>query len=239
MMPLAGPDGRVRPFLDFVLLHLVEAGFQDVVLVVAPAVEGQADPLREYYTGEGRPSRIRVHFAVQEEPRGTADAVLAAEPVIGEQPFVVLNADNLYAVEDLKALRDASGPALPVYTRDRLVAESGIPAERVGSFALLRVDAGVLTDIVEKPGADVVAAAGGHALISMNCWRGDGALLAACRDVPVSPRGELEIPAAVRLAISRGVAFAALPARGPVYDLSRQEDVPAVAARLRDVRIEL
>ncbi len=239
MMPLAGPDGRVRPFLDFVLLHLVEAGYRDVVLVVAPPVAGQADPLRDYYTGVGRPSRIRVHFAVQAEPRGTADAVIAAASVIGELPFVVLNADNLYAVVDLQALRHARGPALPVYTRDRLVAGSGIPAERVGAFALLRVEDGVLTDIVEKPGADAVAAAGGDALISMNCWRGDAALLAACRDVPMSPRGEFEIPAAVRLAISRGVAFEALPAQGPVFDLSRQEDVPAVAARLRDVRVAL
>ena len=34
--------------------------------------------VREYYEAPGRLSRIAVTFAVQEEPRGTADAVLAA-----------------------------------------------------------------------------------------------------------------------------------------------------------------
>lgn len=239
MMPLAGPDGRARPFLDFVLWHLVEAGYREVVLVVAPDVAGQPDPLRAYYEGPGRPARLQLQCAVQEEPRGTADAVVAAAHIIGDAGFVVLNADNLYAIDDLRALREADGPALPVYTRDALVTGSGIPAERVGAFALLRVEDDVLTDIVEKPGADVVRAAGGGALISMNCWRGDEALLAACRDVPVSPRGEFEIPAAVRLAISRGVRFRAIPAQGAVYDLSRQEDVPAVAARLAGVEVHL
>lgn len=239
MMPLPGPDGRLRPFLDYVLSELADAGFVDVALVVPPApADGGPQPLREYYGGAGTPTRVRICFVVQEQARGTADAVASAASWIGDRPFVVLNADNLYGVAALKALREARGPALPVYERDDLVHTSGIPAERVGSFALLQVTPdGHLADIVEKPGIDAVDAAGPQALISMNCWRGDASVLQACRDVPVSSRGEYELPSAIRLAITRGTRIQALAARGPVLDLSRQEDVAFVVERLQHVEV--
>lgn len=237
MMPLPGADGRVRPFLDYVLSALADAGFSAVALVVPPpAAPGAPDPLRDYYLGPGRPARLRLTFIVQQEPRGTADAVAAAGEWIGTRPFVVLNADNLYDVDTLRALRRAEGPALPVYARDALERQSGIPPARIAAFALITLTAdGHLADIVEKPGLDALDAAGPRAWISMNCWRGDHRVLQACRDVPISSRGEFELPAAIRLAVARGVRLSAIPAAGPVLDLSRREDVPAVVKALRDL----
>ena len=235
MMPIAAAGRPARPFLDYVLSELADAGFTRVALIVAPEGEGP-DPLREYYLGVGRPSRISLSFVVQAEALGTADAVRAAAAWVGRSEFMVLNADNLYGVDTLRALRQADGPALPVYERDQLVRSSAIPPERVASFALitLRPD-GTLEDIVEKPGAAAIEAAGPRALISMNCWRGDGRLIDACRDVERSPRGEFELPMAVRLAVRRGVVFRALPATGPVLDLSRRDDVRGVMERLARV----
>ena len=66
----------------------------------------------------------------------------------------------------------------------------------------------------------------------MNCWRFDARIFDACRAVPPSPRGELELPAAVALAVARGVAFKVLPAAGPVLDLSQRADAPDVARGL-------
>jgi glucose-1-phosphate thymidylyltransferase len=115
-----------------------------------------------------------------------------------------------------------------------------MPAARVGSFALLDVAVdGTLRNIVEKPGDAAMAAAGARALVSMNVWRFDHRIFAPCRDVPRSVRGELELPEAVRLAIHRGVRFAVVPAIGPVLDLSRRDDIPAVAAQLADREVRL
>jgi glucose-1-phosphate thymidylyltransferase len=235
MMPMAGPGRPARPFLDYVLSELADAGFTEVALIVAPEGDS-ADPLRDYYLGVGRPSRVSLSFVVQTEALGTANAVHAAESWVGTRPFVVLNADNLYGAKTLRALRLADGPALPVYECDQLVRSSAIPAERVASFALitLRSD-GTLQDIVEKPGAAAMAVAGPKALISMNCWRGDPRLMDACKDVERSLRGEFELPMAVRLAIQRGVVFQGIAADGPVLDLSRREDVNGVVARLAGV----
>lgn len=234
LMPMSGGGGR--PFLDYLLSALADAGFRTVGLVVAP----DHAALGAHYAGPLAPVRIHLSYVVQAEPRGTADAVLSAESFVAGRPFVVLNADNLYPVEALRAMRLLDGPGLPVFARDELVASSGIPDTRVAAFALLTLATdGTLVDIVEKPGATAMAHAGPHAPVSMNCWRFDERIFAACRDVPRSARGEFELPEAVRLAVRRGVRFRAVPASGPVLDLSRREDVPLVSARLAEVEVRL
>lgn len=227
MMPIGG-----RPFLDYVLHSLADAGFDDVGLMLAPAHE----EVRAYYRSLEK-SRIRMTMLTQEEPRGTADAVLAAESWAAGDPFLTLNSDNLYPVDVLMALGDAAGPAVPGFERDSLQ----LPIDRIGGFALIEW-AGrhrCLSRIVEKPGVAAVEAAGPRALVSMNVWRFDAPIFDACRDVPLSERGEKELPQAVGLAASRGVCFEVLPVRGRVLDLSRRGDVVEVARAIAGAGINL
>ena len=227
LMPIAG-----RPFLDFVLGAIADAGLTHVALVVAPDHEA----FHRYYAVERPPERLHIDFAVQREAIGTADAVLAAERWTGGEPFLVLNSDNLYPADVLRRLAALSEPGLPVFTRDDLVKTSNIPIERIRAFALVEVDPeGYLSDIVEKPSDDQLSAAGGSAAVSMNCWRFDSRIFEFCRDVPRSPRGEFELPEAVRLAVRNGVRFKTIPAHGPVLDLSRRADTADVARRLATV----
>ena len=96
-----------RPFLDYVLSGLADAGFREVCIVVAP----DDSTIRGYYTQRVVPARIRVTFAVQQEAKGTADAVLPVEDYACGEPFVVLNGDNYYPPDVLRALRLANGCA--------------------------------------------------------------------------------------------------------------------------------
>ena len=226
MMPIGG-----RPFLDYVLHALADAGCDEAALVLGPGHE----ETRAYYRAL-KTTRIAVSFVEQREPRGTADAVLAGERWAGTAPFLTLNGDNLYPATALRALCRARGPAAAGFERDSL----GLSRDRLGAFALLDADAdGCLSRIVEKPGAAAVEAAGADALISMNIWRFDARIFEACRDVPVSTRGERELPEAVGLAASRGDCFEVLPVRGEVLDLSGRADVEAVARRLADAEVRL
>lgn len=223
------PIGTGRPFLDHVLSALADAGCHDVCLIVAP----DHAAIRDYYEGAGRTARVRLSYSVQREADGTAKAVMAGQAFAGGDPFLVLNADNLYPADVLSALVALDGPGLPAFERAALVRESGFPAERVAGFALLSVDgSGHLSAITEKPSAEALAAAGDRALVSMNVWRFDDRIFPACADVPRSARGEFELPEAVGLAVTRGVAFRVVRARGAVLDLSRRSDVPLVAGRL-------
>jgi len=235
LVPLAG-----RPLLDFVLHELADGGVRDVVLVVPPG----DSPLRTRYDVEHPPARLRVRFAVQEEPRGTAQALLSAREAVcaalgapadtgGRRHFLMCNADNLYAASAIEALVDARGPGVIAYDANALVRDSGIEAERVSRFALLDVgDDDMLRDIVEKPEP-------GHPLlnaeprwVSMNLWRFRDTIFDACAAISPSPRGELELADAVREAMRRGERFAVHRRAEAVYDLTHRRDIAALEARL-------
>lgn len=226
MMPI-GADAR--PFLDYVLASLADAGCDRICLVIGP---DQA-AVRRRYLDEVRPTRFAVAFADQPVASGTAHAVLAAESVVGGTPCLVVNADNLYPVNVLKDLVALEGPGLPGFARDDLIQTSNIPAARIAAFAWIDVDdEGWLCRIVEKPEPKSIDAWPAAALVSMNAWRFDHRIFKACRDVGPSARGEYELPEAVALSVTRGVRFRVMPACGPVLDLSHRGDVADVSARL-------
>ena len=225
-----------RPFLDYVLSALADAGIRNVCLVIGP----EHHAIREYYSPlELR--RIQIHFAIQEHPMGTANALLSAREFVGEDPFLSLNSDNYYPSEVFKALRALGEPGLPAFEQTSLLRQSNIPEERLRSYALLRIGrSGYLEEIVEKPSALPKSAANESVFLSMNCWRFDAAIFRACEGVPRSARGEFELPEAVQYGIANlGMRLMAIPFQTGVLDLSRRSDIESVAARLRDVSVKL
>lgn len=222
------PDARGRPFLDHILSSLADAGITAVCLVVPT----DHDEIRHRYAAHP-PTRISLAYAVQPEPRGTADALLAAEAWLAGRPFLALNADNLYPAPAIRALVELGEPGLVAFEAAALISAGNIEAERIAAFAILELSAdNLLMRIIEKPGEAERAAAGAHPWISMNIWRFDARIFAACREVPLSERGEHELPQAVQLALSRGERFRAVPMSAGVLDLSRRGDVVGVAQLL-------
>jgi glucose-1-phosphate thymidylyltransferase len=226
------PDAAGRPFLDHVLSSLADGGVTDVCLVVAP----DHAAIRDHYTAHP-PTRVHLAWAIQAEPRGTADAVLAAESWAAGRDVLVLNADNLYPVAAVEALVHLGGPGLVAFDPGALAREGNIEASRIAAFAILTLrDDGSVAAIVEKPDAATLAAAGPTPWVSMNLFRLDHSLFAACHDVLPSPRGELELPSAVTLAMARGTRMQAVTLRAGVLDLSRQDDIATVVATLATAR---
>jgi len=219
-----------RPFLDYVLSALADAGCRDICLIIGP----EHDVVREYYERTRPPERVRVAFAIQREARGTADAVLSAERFARDAPFLVLNSDNYYPVEVLLALVNLDGSGLPAFRRSALIEQGNIHPERIRSYAMLTIDdRGDLQDIIEKPDPDTFARYGDDGLVSMNCWRFGPSIFAACRAIEPSVRGELELPNAVRYAVREmGERFRTIPVEAGVLDLSRRDDIAEVERRL-------
>ena len=220
-----------RPFLDYVLSALADAGFRRVCLVVGP----EHDAVREYYARIPL-SRITVETAIQERPRGTADAVLAAEKFAGDDGFAVLNSDNYYPAPALQALRAASPPAMVAFLRSALIESGNVSVEGVGRFGALDIDdEGFLRKITREvaPYEELVYA-------SMNCWLFTREIFDACRRVPLSSRGELELPKAVEMAIREmGMRIRAVKVSQPVLDMSSRGDIASVVARLDSVDVSL
>ncbi len=235
----AGVKGMIpvgRPFLDFVISAIADAGFSDVCLVIGP--EHQA--IRDHYGRQAAVSRVRVTFAVQQRPLGTADAVAAAERFAGGDQFLAINSDNYYPVFVFEQIRRLSGPGLAGFDRGALSREGNIDDARVSRYAVLQVAAdGALEDIIEKPDAEAWARTGASAMISMNCWRFGPRIFDAIRRIGPSARGEYELADAVREAIHQGERFEVVPVSAGVLDLSQRADIPSVATRLAGVEVRL
>ncbi len=224
-----------RPFLDYVLSALADAGIHQVCLVIGP----EHGIVRHYYEGDGKPTRLSVEFAIQPEPLGTANAVLAARPYAGKDAFIVLNSDNYYPAHAIRALAQVPAPAIAGFRRRTLIELGNVPRERIARFGALKTDAqGFLERILVGEEADT--AAGDDALASMNCWLFDFGIFDACVRVPLSTRGEYELPQAVKLGIAElGMRIRVVPVDAGVLDLSTRSDVATVTRRLRslDVRV--
>jgi NDP-sugar pyrophosphorylase family protein len=157
---------RGRPMLDWALGALPPA--VDRVLVVVHYLAGQIESyLRRQ---QHRPAEV----VLQEEPRGTGDALRACRGRLRSENFLVVNGDDLYGAADLARL--AACPAgLLVHPVDE--------ARRFG-IALLKPD-GSLDRLVEKPDLP------GRHLANTGAY----AFPRSVFDTPLqlSPRGEYEI----------------------------------------------
>jgi mannose-1-phosphate guanylyltransferase len=85
LLPLAN-----RPFLSEVLDRLAEHGVEEVVLS-SPYLEATFRPFIDSRDG----SAPRITWITETEPLDTAGAIVNALPLLGEEPFFVLNGDIL------------------------------------------------------------------------------------------------------------------------------------------------
>ncbi|MEX0838119.1 MAG: NTP transferase domain-containing protein, partial [Parvibaculum sp.] len=135
--PVAG-----RPMLGHVLAAVERAGDARPVLVLAPGMEEIASFARSLLP--------EVSSVIQPSPRGTGDAVRAAETAVGEDEGVVLvvfGDTPLMRSETLSGMIDACGTDTPVVVL-------GFEASNPAPYGRLVLDdAGMLTRIVEAKDA--------------------------------------------------------------------------------------
>ncbi len=225
-----------RPFLDYLLSRLADAGCRRVCLVTAP----HHQEIRDYYLAQSL-DRLEIVFAVQPQPRGTADALMAAESFIERDEFLMLNSDNCYPTSALRMLSEMKGEAVVGFESGALVRQSNIPADRVCQLSVLRATpAGFLESVIEKPSPEQLARLKPPVLVGLNCWRFAPEILQDCRGIDWSARGELELPAAVMHALRKeGRSFRLIASREGVLDLSCPADVAGVEGHLRGQEVRL
>ncbi|MBT4138277.1 MAG: nucleotidyltransferase family protein [Candidatus Latescibacteria bacterium] len=224
-----------RPFLDYVMSALADAGYQEICLVVGPKHQALRDHYRDLET-----KRVTIHFAEQKEPRGTADAVASAESFANGDPFVVINSDNYYPAEALKLLRNMDSCGTVAFDREGLL-QGNIPAERIARYAILDIDDHRhLQGIVEKPDPAWVGTLPEPICVSMNCWRFDKDIFVACRNIKPSVRGELEMADAVQYLIDkRDKSFYVETVSLPVLDMTSRLDIVSVTKHLSEISASL
>lgn len=108
------PLGGFR-LIDHALATLAEIGVRRVLVVVGPHSGELAAHLASL-----RPRCLAIETAIQLAPRGTADALLAAEAFAVGGPFSMVNSDNLYPAAALAELAGTAGWAHLVLDRGRV-----------------------------------------------------------------------------------------------------------------------
>ncbi len=98
--PLAPVGLHGEAVIDLTAGDAVRAGFGDIVLVLGPA----SGPAITYHVTRTWPRSVAVSFALQTVPLGTVHAVLSARHLVGDRPFAVVNADDIYGVPALELL---------------------------------------------------------------------------------------------------------------------------------------
>jgi dTDP-glucose pyrophosphorylase len=223
-----------RPFLDYALHNLADAGITEACVVIGP----DHGVVRDYYA-RLKPRRMAITVAVQQRPIGTADAVRAARAFAAGGHVLVVNGDNVYPVDTCRRLRARDGPAVAAFSRAGLLADGLIPPGRLAAFAVVIERDGCLERIIEKPGMQELEALGDDVHVSMNAWVLPPAFFEIVNELPRSPRGELELPLAVQALVDGGVRFRVVRSDEGVLDLSRRADVAALGRRLRGRAVDL
>jgi hypothetical protein len=100
--PLAPVGVHGEAVIDLNAGDAVRAGFGQIVLILGPAT----GPAISYHVEKTWPPSVAVASALQAVPLGTVHAVLAARALVGDRPFAVINADDIYGVPALTMLAD-------------------------------------------------------------------------------------------------------------------------------------
>jgi NDP-sugar pyrophosphorylase family protein len=225
---------------DVLLERAAAAGIARAVIVVRPEIEDRLRARADRMERTG----IRVEVVLQNRPRGTADAVLAAREAI-DGSFVVVNADDLYPAVAFSLvaghLREARSTehAVVGFRLDRTlvgsrpearalltVDEAGAPvAVREG-----RVEKGAVLRFVTAMSVEPLA---GDERVSMNMWGFRpsvfDALAVAVAGAPVTTRAtEVLLPDVVATMIDQGDTVRVLGCDEPCIGITYPDDVDAV-----------
>jgi UTP--glucose-1-phosphate uridylyltransferase len=164
-----------KPLIQYAVDEAIEAGCDTMVFVTNRYKHAVADYFDKAYELEIKlekagksellalirdvlPRHVRAVFVTQTEALGLGHAVLCAKPVVGNEPFAVLLADDLIWNKGPGALKQMVDCAQREDAS--VIAVQDVPREQTGSYGIVATEnfnerQGVISAIVEKPKPEV------------------------------------------------------------------------------------
>lgn len=220
-----------KPVIQYAVEEAVAAGCTDLIFITGRTKRSIADHFDKAYELEHElemkqkkdllalcntvPKHVNCIYIRQSEPLGLGHAVLCAAPVVNDEPFAVLLADDLIDGDPpiMKQMTD-------VFTRfgRSVLGVQQVPRAQTGSYGIVSTDADVggvhgVTGIVEKPKPEeapsTLAVVGRYVLTPR--------IFHHLRTIKPGAGGELQLTDAIA-ALLKEEAVLAYPFKGTRYD---------------------
>ena len=167
-----------KPMIYYPLSVLMQAGIRDILVIVNPEYQNQFRRL----LGDGSRFGLNLSYAVQDEPRGLADAFRVGRDFIGNSPVALVLGDNIFFGEGL------TGKLETAVARRRGASIFAAKVKDPQAYGVIGFDAeNRVNSIEEKP-----AVPKSHYAVT-GLYFYDNDVVNIARDLQPSARGELEI----------------------------------------------
>jgi len=167
-----------RPMIFFPLSTLLQAGIRDILVITS----GRDQNGFRRLLGDGSCFGVSIEYAVQDLPRGIAEAFLIGEEFIGGDSVMLVLGDNIFHSRTIESSLKES------IEENRGATIFGIEVSDPGRFGVIDFDENFnVISIEEKPAAPKSNTA------AVGLYIYDGNVSKHAKTLKPSPRGELEI----------------------------------------------
>ena len=191
-----------KPMIYYPLSTLMLAGIREILVITNP------EDRCSYYRllGDGSRWGLNIHYAIQEEPRGLAEAFIIGEEFIGGRQVCLILGDNIFYSEGLISLLER---CTQIKTGALIF---GYPVRDPERYGVLRFnDQGQIIDIEEKP----TAPQSRYAVPGIYFY--DNQVVQIAKALKPSARGELEITDVNKAYLVKGQLRVEILGRGTAW----------------------